>query len=163
MKGLEQYLWPYIISQALSLVILFAAWKRTRVARVLFCILFFWASGVNMYTGITKPEVYLSYGDLALPFYRDFIRGWFSHYNHVLVPLIAAGQFGIAVAMLLQKSWMRMACIGAILFLLAIAPLMVGSAFPFSITVSVAAFLVWRYDDGRPFLKIKNNRKYEIE
>lgn len=48
-----------------------------------------------------------------------------------------------------EDGWVRAACIGAIVFLLAIAPLGVGSAFPFSITVSVAAFLVIRKREFR--------------
>ena len=146
MKGLEQYLVPYIISQVASLVILIAAWKNTRIARILFSLLFLWAAAVNMYSGITNPDVYLEYGDMALPFYRDFINGWFNRYDQVIIPLIATGQLLIGTGMLL-KGWMvQWACVGAILFLLSIAPLMTGSAFPFSITVSIAAFMVLRKD-----------------
>jgi hypothetical protein len=147
MKGLDQYLAAYIGSQMVSLIILFAAWKNTRVARVLFSILFFWAAGVNMYSGLTKPDVYLEYSKMALPFYRDFINGWFSQYNHIMIPLIAAGQLLIAVGMLLKGWWVQWACIGAIIFLLSIAPFMVGSAFPFSITVSLAAWMILKKDD----------------
>lgn len=147
MKGLQEFLIPYIISQAASLIILIVAWKRTRWARLLFALLFFWASGTNMYIGISKPDTYLQYADMAIPLYRDFINGWFSHYNHVIIPLIASGQFFIAVGMLLKDRWVKLACIGSIVFLLGIAPLLVGSGFPFSITVSIAAFLIYRNDD----------------
>ncbi|MDP4261489.1 MAG: hypothetical protein Q8941_03050 [Bacteroidota bacterium] len=147
MKGLDQYLVPYIISQVASLIILFAAWKNTRIARILFSLLFLWASGVNMYSGITNPDVYLEYSKMALPFYRNFINGWFSHYNHVLVPLIAFGQLLIGIGMLLRGGWVHWACAGAVLFLLSIAPLMTGSAFPFSITVSVAAWMILEKDE----------------
>lgn len=146
MKGLQEYLTPYLISQAASLIFLFAAWKNTRLARWLFAALFLWASGTNMYLGITSPDSYLGNADLALPFYRDFINGWFSRYNHILIPLIAFGQFLIAIGMLLKGWWVKWACIGAIGFLLSIAPLMVGSAFPFSITVSMAALLILKKD-----------------
>lgn len=30
---------------------------------------------------ISQPDSYLDFANLALPFYRDFIRGWFSHYR----------------------------------------------------------------------------------
>ena len=147
MTGLDEYLIPYIISQVASIIILVVAWKNTRWARWLFALLFFWASGINMFLGITNPNVYQEYADMAIPFYRDFINGWFSHNNHIIIPLIAIGQFCIAMGMLLKGIWVKLACAGSILFLLSIAPLLVGSAFPFSITVSLAAILIYRNDD----------------
>lgn len=151
MKGLQEYLVPYLISQAASLIFLLAAWKKPRLARWLFAGLFCWASGTNMYLGLTSPDSYLDNARLALSFYRDFINGWFSQNNHIMIPLIAAGQLLIAVGMLLNGWWVKLACIGAIIFLIAIAPLMVGSAFPFSITVSVAAWLTLK-NDSKDFL-----------
>jgi len=147
MIGLEENIIPYIISQIASVIILIVALKRTRWARWLFALLFFWASVTNMYIGITNPNIYLEYADMAIPFYRDFINGWFSQYNYIIIPLIAVGQIFIAAAMLLKAVWVKLACIGSIVFLLSIAPLMVGSAFPFSITVSIAAVLILVDDD----------------
>ena len=151
MNGFDQYMIPYIISQVVSIIILIVAWKRTRWARGLFVLLFFWASAANMYFGITNPNIYQEYAGMAIPFYRDFINGWFSHYNYIVIPLIAIGQLCIAIAMLLKGIWVNLACIGAIIFLLGIAPLLVGSAFPFSITVSIAAILIYR-NDGKNYL-----------
>lgn len=147
MQELEEYLLPYIISQVVSLIILIAAGKKTRWARWLFAFLFFWAFVTNMYIGITNPDIYLEYAEMAIPFYRDFINGWFSHYNHIIIPMIAIGQLFIVIGMLLKNWLVKLACIGAIVFLLSIAPLMVGAAFPFSITVSIAAFLIFLNDD----------------
>lgn len=147
MKGLDQYLLPYIISQVASLIILVIAWKKTKWARWLFTVLFLWAACTNMYIGITSPGTYQLYADMALPFYSNFINGWFSHYSYIMIPVIAAGQFLIAMSMLLKGRWVKGACIGAIVFLLSIAPLMVGSAFPFSITVSLAAILILKNDE----------------
>ena len=147
MKGINEYLIPYTISQVVSIIILIIAWKKTRWARVLFALLFFWAAATNMYIGISRPGAYLSYADMAITPYRDFINGWFSQNNHILIPLIAIGQFFIAIGMVLKGLWMKLACIGSIIFLLSIAPLLVGAAFPFSITVSIAAWLIYRNDD----------------
>ena len=147
MEGLQEYLMPYLISQAASLIMLIAAWKRTRWARWLFSVLFLWASATNMYIGLTDPDSYLDNARFAIPLYQDFINGWFSHYNHIIIPLIAVGQFFIAAGMILNGWWVKLACIGSIIFLLSIAPLMVGSAFPFSITVSIAAVLILINDD----------------
>ena len=101
MNELDKYLVPYTISQIVSIVFLIAAWKRTRWARWLFSVLFFWASATNMYTGLTNPDSYLDNARLAIPLYRDFINGWFSDYNHLIIPLIAVGQFMIAIGMML--------------------------------------------------------------
>ena len=147
MNGLDQFLIPYIGSQIAGLIILIVAWKRTRWARWLFALLFLWASATNMYLGLRDPTIYQEYAEFAIPLYRDFINGWFSHYNYIVIPLIALGQLGIAIAMLLKGVWVKLGCIGIILFLSGIAPLLVGSAFPFSITVSIAAILIYKNDD----------------
>src|SRR5678809_259527 len=147
MEGIQEYLLPYLISQAASLIILITAWKKTRWARWLFSVLFFWASATNMYIGLTDPDSYLDNARFAIPLYQDFINGWFSHYNHIIIPLIAIGQFFIAAGMLLHGWWVKLACIGSIIFLLSISPLMVGSAFPFSITVSIASWVIFLNDD----------------
>jgi hypothetical protein len=147
MKGLENFLIPYIASQVISVIVLYVAWKNTRLARLIFTLMFLYAGCYNMYIGFMKPDEYLGFADMAIPLYRDFINGWFSNFNYILIPLIATGQLAIAVGMILNDNWVRLACMGSIIFLLSIAPLMVGSAFPFSITVSAAALLILRNDD----------------
>jgi hypothetical protein len=146
MKGLDQYLLPYIISQVVALAFLVAALKSTRLARLLFSLLFLYAAVFNMQLSLRNPDAYLDYASMALPFYRTFITGPFSRFNHILVPAIAAGQFLIGLGMLLRNGWVKAASIGAIVFLLAITPLMVGSAFPFPLVVAFAAWLVLKKD-----------------
>lgn len=156
MKGLDEFLLPYIISQIVAIVMLFVAVKSTRWGRILFAALFLWAACINMYLGITNPKSYLGNAAFALPFYRDFINGWFSHYNHIMIPVIAVGQLLIAAGMLLKGWWVKWACIGVILFLLSIAPLMVASAFPFSLIVSAAAVIILR-KDNRNYVWLKRS------
>lgn len=144
MDNLQTYLIPYLISNAVALLILWAAWKEPFVARLLFTVLFGWASYINMKTAFTNPTDYLNYASMAVGWYRDFINGWFAQHITLMVALIAVGQGFIAIGMMLNKPWVKLACIGAILFLMGIAPLGVGSAFPFSITASVAAWLIMR-------------------
>ena len=146
MKGLEQYLLPYIISQLVALGILLAAYTNVRLARLLFALLFLYASVFNMRLGLRNPDAYLDYASMALPFYRKFIQGPFSQVNHLMVPLIAVGQLCIGVGMVLREWWVNWACMGAIVFLLAITPLMVGSGFPFTIIVAFAAGRILRRD-----------------
>lgn len=147
MKGLNEFLFPYIISQIVAILILFTSIKKTRWARVLFAVLFLWAFFINMYLGFTNPDSYLDNARFAIPPYRNFINGWFSHYNHIIIPVIAFGQLLIAVGMLLKGWWVKWACIGSVIFLISIAPLMVASAFPFSLVVSAAALLILKKDE----------------
>ena len=164
MKGLDQYLVPYLISQAVGLGMLLVATRNIRISRILFSIMFMYAGCYNMYIGLIKPDTYLEFADLAIPFYRNFINGWFSQYNHIVIPLIAIGQLLISIAMLLNGRWVIMACIGAILFLLCISPLMVGSAFPFSIPVSIAAFLIlWKKEHNYIWLKNIPTANFEVK
>jgi hypothetical protein len=81
-----------------------------------------------MYIRLTDPDSYLDNARFAIQLYQDFINGWFSHYNHIMIPLIAVGQFFIAIGMLLHNWWLRLACIGSIIFLLSISPLMISIA-----------------------------------
>lgn len=145
-KDIGLYWQPYLISQVVSILFLVAAWRNTRIARALFSLIFLWASITNLYTISVTPDAYLDYANLAISWYHDFINGWFSDFDHIMVPAIALGQFSIATGMILKGCWVKWACIGAIIFLMSIAPLMVGSAFPFSITVSTAAWLILKRD-----------------
>jgi hypothetical protein len=148
MRGLENntYLISYIISNVVAVLTLLAAWKKPRIARLMFFLLFAWASWTNWTTALRNPQFYIEYADLSfLNIYKQFIHGWFSKHITETVGFIATCQALIAVSMLL-KGWMiKMGAIGAIIFLFAIAPLGVGSAFPFSIITSVALYLIIRY------------------
>ena len=138
-------------SNLVGVLFLVVAYKWTRVARLMFAVLFGYASWINYTLANTSPEVYLDYADHALSFYAEFIQGWFSEHIRIFVSAIAAGQFLIAVGMLLNKTFVTVACIGVIIFLAAISPLGYYAAFPFSLTVSVASVLIIT-KDGKEFL-----------
>jgi hypothetical protein len=148
MKGLENptYLIAYIISNLVGVIFLISAVKKPNLARLMFFLLFGWASVMNYMTAQNNPEDYLSYSLMALKWYSDFINGWFKDNIRILVTMISIGQALISLGMLLKGWWVKMACAGVIIFLMSIAPLGVGSAFPFSITVSLAAFFILRND-----------------
>jgi len=147
MKGFDNttYLLMYIISNAVALLILWVAWKQPRLARFLFFLLFAWASRANWTTALHHPQFYIEYADLSfLNIYRQFIRGWFSNHITEAVGLIATCQALIAVSMILKGWILKLGTISAIIFLLAIAPLGVGSAFPFSLIASGALYIIHR-------------------
>ncbi len=147
MKGLDNptFLFLYCISNIVALLILWAAWKQPRIARIMFFLLCAWASWTNWTAAIQNPQFYIDYADLSFwKIYKQFIRGWFSNHVEEVVGIIAIGQSLVAISMLLKGWMLKTGTIAAIIFLLAIAPLGVGSAFPFSITASIALYLIFR-------------------
>lgn len=146
MSNQQDILIAYIVSNVVGIVFLLAAYKNSRLARLLFLLLFGWASWFNFTTARQQPEAYWMYAEHAIGFYQDFINGWFRHHVKEFVTFISVGQAFIALGMLLHKNWVKLACIGAILFLLGIAPLVYYAAFPFSVTVSIAAYFILKRD-----------------
>ena len=146
MKGLDNpsYLFMLIAFNLLAMLFLAFAVKRPRVSRFLFFLLFGWACWMNWTISQRSPEDYLQYADLSLSgWYRHFINGWFSKHIPMTVGFIATCQGLIAISMLLKGWIFKLACIGGIIFLIAIAPLGVGSGFPCTITFAIALTLLF--------------------
>ena len=145
MESLKQYLVPYIISNTFFLLCLIAALKRPMWARIFLAIVFLWASYTNFRTALLTPEVYLEYARFTpLPFYREFINGFFSYHIKACVLIAAAGEFFIFIGLLLERGWVKIACMGGIIFGLAISPLGVGSAFPATLLMSVSFWVLFK-------------------
>jgi hypothetical protein len=147
MDLLQEYIVPWSISNGVAIVLLLVAIWRTRLARLLFVLIFAWASWINYTTAHSNPAGYLDYATFT-PFdsLKDFIMGWFQENIILMVSLISIGQGVIALGMLLKGWWVKLACIGVIIFLLAIAPLGIGSAFPFSIIAGAASYFILKKD-----------------
>jgi hypothetical protein len=146
MKWDSTYLLPYLIANIVGLLFLWAAIKKPPLARLMFALLFGWACWINYSLAHEKPEVYLAYANAATKLYADFIKGWFQQHITQMVSLIAIGQGMIAIGMLLKGWWVKLACIGVIVFLIAIAPLGMYAGFPFAITVGIAAYFILKKD-----------------
>jgi hypothetical protein len=123
-----------------ALALLAVSLAAPSAGRLLFVALFAWAAQVNLRTALTTPEVYLDYAALAdLDLYRRFIEGFFADHVTAIVGAIAVGQAAIA-ALLLIKGFPRvLGLAGAFVFLLAIVPLGVGSGFPATLIMAMAA------------------------
>lgn len=147
MNSLENkaYLIAYIISNAFALLVLFFSWKHIKLARLAFVILFGWASWANWTTAINSPDDYLDYAGLTFfPFYKHFITGWFSNHTLLIIGLIATAQTFIAISLLL-KGWVYKAgIIGGMVFLISIAPLGVGSAFPCTLLLALGMGMIYK-------------------
>ncbi|MFI5153959.1 MAG: hypothetical protein ACHQET_11535 [Chitinophagales bacterium] len=145
MDDLKQYFAPYLISNILFGLSIWAALKKPIVTRIFLAALFLWASLVNFSTAMRKPEVYLEYAQLSfMPFYRDFIKGFFSQHVRAFVLMVAAGQFLIFSGLCLKSQWTTLACLGGIIFGLAIVPLGVGSAFPATLLMAISFFILFQ-------------------
>ena len=165
MEALKEWLWPYIISNIVFGLMIVCALKRPIVARIFLGGFFLWASYFNSTSALNSPEVYLNYARLdALPLYSSFINGFFSRHVTPLVCGIAAGQFLIFAGMVLNKHLTKLACIGGIIFGLAIAPLGVGSAFPSTVSMAIAFYIllkkydhdyIWNFKQYKQQMRVK--------
>lgn len=130
----------HVVSLILAGALLIVSIRRPAAGRALFGLLFLWASLANLRMALTNPAAYLQYAPLAiLESYRAFILGAFARHVAVIVSAIALGQLAIAVLVSLRGAAVRAGLLGATVFLLAIAPLGIGSAFPATVIAALAA------------------------
>ncbi len=159
MDLLREYFIPWIFSNTIAVIVLILSLKKTTITRLLFAILFMWACWLNYTTAHNNPSNYLNYAALT-PFslYANFINGWFKSHIITMVSLIAIGQGLIAIGLLLKGRIVKIACFGAIVFFLAIAPLGIGSGFPSSLIAAVAIYFILKNNDLN-FLWISKTKK----
>ena len=134
-----QVLVANIVSNVAAWLVLFVSWRWRNAGRLLFLLLFLWAAQVNLRLALWNPGVYLDYARWAVSPYRQFILGPFARHITLIVAAIAVGQAAIAILVASRGRAVTLGLVGAITFLLAIAPLGRGSAFPFSLTAALAA------------------------
>ena len=120
-------------------------YRWPRAGRFTWVVIFGAAGAFNLYTALTGASAYLMYSETAvLPFYRAFINGIFSRNTALFVGLIASGQIVVALLLLLGKPVHRIGMMGGMLFLFAICPLGVGSAFPAPLLMGASFVVLWR-------------------
>ncbi|MBI2388722.1 MAG: hypothetical protein HYV09_03810 [Deltaproteobacteria bacterium] len=140
-----EYLVPHLVSIVFGLAMLVTTWKRPNLGRVLFVVLFGWAAATNAYTGLTTPWVYLDYASLTeSPVYKAIILGPFARHVTAYVLMVAIAQAMIAIGLAMRGKLARVAAIGAIVFLIAVAPLGIGSAFPTTLLLAGALAILLR-------------------
>lgn len=143
MEIAPEYLAPYIISNVLAVLLLLCAFKWPSFVRWFSVALFIGAALFNAYTGIVDPASYVEgFGPGAAALYRRFITGFFAAHASAIIIAIAAGQLAVGLLMA-RDGTLRLGVLGAAIFLVAIMPLGVGSAFPFSL-FAIAALVVMR-------------------
>ncbi len=135
----------YVGSNVFALVLVLLSAKWPKIARLLFSVGFVGAGVWNTLTALMRPTFYVTtYGPLATAPYQAFLYGPFATNPALFVVPIAVGEFAIGVLATGKATWLRLSMVGAMVFLAAIAPMGVGSAFPFSIFGIVAAYLLFR-------------------
>jgi hypothetical protein len=145
----REYAIAYYASNAVAVAILVVAWRRPTIARWICVAVFLCASITNATISIRHPASYLEYSGLTVwSLYRDFINGWFSQHVRWVVLPIALGQLVISILLSISRPWRSLGVVGAVTFLLAIAPLGAGSAFPLSVTFSAALIMMNRSTAG---------------
>jgi hypothetical protein len=132
----------YITSNVLALLSILAAVKAPKVARVFFLMLFSWACWINSSMAVNTPWVYQDYADSAIPIYRQFIIGVFEAIVTPMVLIIAVCQGLIAISMLFKGKIFRTGCWGGIIFGLAVAPLGSYAAFPATLSMAIAFYIL---------------------
>lgn len=134
----------YITTNAIAVIFLFLTWRSTMTGRILFFVLFILGSFINAYTVIQHPDAYQYFADTAWPdFYKSFIEGWFRNNVRWVIALIACSQFLISVSMWFKDStFLKIGALGAIIFLICISPLGLGSAFPATLIFAAAMLII---------------------
>jgi hypothetical protein len=137
---------PYIVTHTMAFILVFICFKWPQIGKVTWGIIFLLAGIFNIYTASSNPQAYLSYGEHAIRPYQQIINGIFSIHTSLFVILIGCGQILVGLLMLMKRKLFYIGILGGTVFLLAIAPLGIGSAFPSTLLMALSlAVLYVRY------------------
>ncbi|WP_149242866.1 hypothetical protein [Dyadobacter sp. 32] len=134
----------YVGANLLALLSIWASVKHPQFARLFFLLLFGWACWLNSSMSVETPWVYQDYADSSVPIYKRFILGAFEAIVTPMVLFIAASQGVIALSMLLKGKLFRYGCWAGIVFCVAVSPIGSYAAFPATLFMAVALFLLQR-------------------
>lgn len=140
--NLPDYWFPYVITHVSTFLMIFICYKWPKIGKVAWGAIFILAGIFNIFTVIKDPEAYLSYRDHAVDFYKFFIDGVFSSFTIFIVSLIGAGQILAGIFLLRKGKLFLLGILGGIIFLVAIAPLGIGSAFPSTLLMAFSLVLL---------------------
>lgn len=140
----QEHIAPFLICQTIGIVCLAFAATKPNVARWMLAVIFLAAGMLNTNLALARPEVYQDFAEFVIiPVYREIITGPFQQYATPAVLAIAVCQFFIAILFARGGKPMIIAVIGACLFFAGIAPFGIGSAFPMSALLSIAALVMY--------------------
>lgn len=142
----SEFLLPYVLSNTIGLVLIVAAILWPKVARGAYVVMFGGAAIINGFMAFTRPGVYVEWfgGFALLGVYRDFIYGFFSTHTREVLLGIAIGQLLVAILLTRRGFPFLLGIIGGSIFLIALAPLGVGSALPATLACFVGLVVLYR-------------------
>lgn len=141
-QAAKDYWIPYIITNIAAILLIIVCCKRPKTGKAAWGIIFILAGIFNIFTAVKNPQAYLGYRDHAVEFYRFFIDGVFSSFTIFIVSLIGAGQILVGIFLFMKRKLFLLGILGGIVFLVAIAPLGVGSAFPSTLLMAISLVLL---------------------
>ena len=142
--NLQDYWIPYVISNVFALLLILICYRWPKVGKVIFAVGFILAGIFNIYSGISSPEVYVDlYGPGTVTLYQKFIYGIFSSYTSLIISLIASGQIIVGIFLFMKRTPFLLGILGGIIFLVAISPLGIGSAFPSTLLMAISLVLLY--------------------
>jgi hypothetical protein len=141
--NLPEYFFPYVITHLIAILLIVICYKRPNTGKVAWGIIFILAGIFNIFMVIRNPYAYLSYRDHAVEFYKFFIDGVFSSFTIFIVSLIGAGQILVGFFLLRKGKLFLLGILGGIVFLIAIAPLGIGSAFPSTLLMALSLMILY--------------------
>jgi hypothetical protein len=133
--------YAYIGSNFLALVMVALSWRWKAAGRLAFILLFLVAGIYSLGTAFARPDEYVSSIRLA---YGSFTLRFFLRHPTAIVAVIGIGQLAIAALVSLRNWQVTLGLLGALLFLLGIAPLGTAAGFPASLIMAIAALLLLR-------------------
>lgn len=141
--NLSEVWFPYVITHAITILLIFICYKWPKIGKVAWGTIFILAGIFNIYTGISNPQAYLTYSSHAVDLYKKFINGIFSSSTSLIVSLIALGQILVGILLFMKRKSFLMGILGGIIFLVAISPLGIGSAFPSTLLMAISLILLY--------------------
>lgn len=133
----------YLVANVISLIALIMAIFWPVIARYLLAMIFIGAAIFNAIMAIRAPELFMAYGAMTISsVYEQFIYGAFRENTTAIVVSISVCQLITGVFIASRHTLLKLGLIAATIFLLAIAPLGAGSAFPSTVLLAVAAVIL---------------------
>lgn len=133
----------YMVSNTVGLFMLIAAIFAPLLARFLMVLIFVGAAVFNAFMAIRSPELFMVYGAMTVsPVYEQFIYGAFRNNITAIVVSISVCQLATGIFIAGKGPLLRLGLAAATIFLVAIAPLGAGSAFPSTLVLAIAAIIL---------------------
>jgi hypothetical protein len=140
----HENLFPLAVTNIIAILLIFVCYKWPKIGRVVWGIIFILAGIFNIFMVNKDPQAYLNYRDNAVEFYKFLIDGVFHSFTILIVSLIGAGQILAGILLLRKGKFFLLGILGGILFLIAIAPLGIGSAFPSTLLMAISLIVLYK-------------------